>query len=70
MNTYQIQFDATRITVKANDKEQAFHIVQKRNSNFFKKEDKYYYRFDENYEEELYFEQIAEVPGIIQWEQH
>ena len=26
--------------------------------------------FDENYEEELYFEQIAEVLGIIQWEQH
>lgn len=71
MNTYQIRFDATRITVKAKSKEQAFEIVKTKDPNFrVNAAGKYEYYFDEKYQEEIHFEQLAEVPGIIQWEQH
>lgn len=70
MNTYLIQFDATRITVKAKSKEEAFNLVKARDSNFKKVNDRYEYHFDEDYKEKIHFEQIAEVPGIIQWESH
>lgn len=34
MNLYQIIFDATRITVKANSQDEAFEHVKARDSNF------------------------------------
>mgnify|MGYP003404237526 FL=1 len=72
MNLYQIVFDATHITVKANSQDEAFELVRARDSNFKKdlKDNKYYYHFDEDYKEQIEFHNIPEKPGIIQWESH
>lgn len=70
MNVYQIAFDATRITVRAKSKEEAFEIVKAKDSNFKKVDNRYEYHFDEDYNEKIHFEQVPEIPGIIQWESH
>ena len=71
MKLYQVSFDATTITVVAEDLENLFIVLHSRDEQFELKDDKIFYRWDYAVVDECDVIEVSmKIPLVVQWESH
>jgi hypothetical protein len=71
MKLFKVSYDATIITLMAEDEKDAFALLKEKDDNFFEdKEDGYCYRWDKDNYEDISISQVQQKRGVIRWESH
>ena len=70
MKTFRITFDATTITLTAEDANDAIKLLQEYDKKFKIEKDVFVYRWDRNNFDKVQIFEVKPERGIIQWESH